>query len=40
MTLFHVPKLKLGGANWVLYKARLMWAADAKGYAGYLNGTT
>lgn len=38
MTPFCVPKLKLGGANWVLYKAWLMWAANAKGYAGNLIG--
>ncbi|KAI8972911.1 hypothetical protein BD414DRAFT_499823 [Trametes punicea] len=34
----HVPRLKLGGSNWVLYKDRLLWAADAKGYRGHLDG--
>ncbi|KAI0365545.1 hypothetical protein BV20DRAFT_954126, partial [Pilatotrama ljubarskyi] len=35
----RVPKLELGGSNWVLYKDRLLWAADAKGYRGHLDGT-
>ncbi len=36
----RVPKLEANGANWVLYKARLTWAADAKGLAGHLDGTS
>ena len=36
----RVPKLDVGGANWVLYKERLVWAADAKGLAGHLDGTS
>ncbi|TFK77918.1 hypothetical protein K466DRAFT_507961, partial [Polyporus arcularius HHB13444] len=36
----RVPKLEVGGGNWVLYKARLVWAADAKGVAGHLDGTS
>ena len=36
----RVPKLDVGGANWVLYKERLTWAADAKGLAGHLDGTS
>ncbi|KAI0674385.1 hypothetical protein C8Q78DRAFT_928522, partial [Trametes maxima] len=35
----RVPKLELGGSNWVLYKDRLLWAADAKGYRDHLDGT-
>ena len=35
----RVPKLELGGSNWVLYKDRLLWAADAKGYRNHLDGT-
>ncbi|OSC97354.1 hypothetical protein PYCCODRAFT_1377257, partial [Trametes coccinea BRFM310] len=35
----RVPRLELGGSNWVLYKDRLLWAADAKGYRGHLDGT-
>ena len=36
----RVPKLESGGGNWVLYKARLAWAADAKGVLGNLDGTS
>ena len=36
----RVPKLDVGGVNWVLYKERLTWAADAKGLAGHLDGTS
>lgn len=36
----RVPKLDVGGTNWVLYKERLTWAADAKGLAGHLDGTS
>ncbi|KAJ2994796.1 hypothetical protein NUW54_g7492 [Trametes sanguinea] len=35
----RVPRLEVGGANWVLYKDRLLWAADAKGVLGHLDGT-
>ncbi|KAI0665686.1 hypothetical protein C8Q78DRAFT_986026 [Trametes maxima] len=35
----RVPKLELGGSNWVLYKDWLLWAADAKGYQGHLDET-
>ncbi|TBU22436.1 hypothetical protein BD311DRAFT_612171, partial [Dichomitus squalens] len=35
----RVPKLDVSGTNWVLYKERLTWAADAKGLAGHLDGT-
>ncbi|KAI0651095.1 hypothetical protein C8Q79DRAFT_897407 [Trametes meyenii] len=35
----RVLKLELGGSNWVLYKDRLLWAADAKGYRKHLDGT-
>ena len=34
----RVPKLELSGSNWVLYKDRLLWATDAKGYRGHLDG--
>ena len=36
----RVPKLdvQVGGTNWVLYKERLAWAADAKGLAGHFDG--
>ena len=33
----RVPKL--GPNNWVIYKTRLAWAANSKGYAGHLDGT-
>ena len=33
----RVPKLS--STNWVIYKTRMAWAADAKGYAGHLDGT-
>ncbi|EJF55623.1 hypothetical protein DICSQDRAFT_175691, partial [Dichomitus squalens LYAD-421 SS1] len=33
----RVPKLDVGGSNWVLYKERLTWAADAKGLVGHLD---
>ncbi|TBU21882.1 hypothetical protein BD309DRAFT_819537, partial [Dichomitus squalens] len=36
----RVPKLDVGGSNWVLYKERLTWAADAKGLVGHLDGTS
>ena len=36
----RVPKLDVGGANWVLYKEWLTWAADAKGLTGHLDGTS
>ncbi|OSD00474.1 hypothetical protein PYCCODRAFT_1371095, partial [Trametes coccinea BRFM310] len=36
----RVPRLEVGGANWVLYKDRLLWAADAKGVLGHLDGTS
>ncbi|EIW51464.1 uncharacterized protein TRAVEDRAFT_137374, partial [Trametes versicolor FP-101664 SS1] len=36
----RVPKLEVGGANWVLYKERLAWAADVKGVLGHLDGTS
>ena len=36
--LVCVPCLKANGSNWVLYKARLTWAAAAKGVAGHLDG--
>ncbi|KAI0666360.1 hypothetical protein C8Q78DRAFT_929955, partial [Trametes maxima] len=35
----RVPKLELGGSNWVLYKDRLLWAANTKGYQGHLDRT-
>ncbi|KAI8978275.1 hypothetical protein BD414DRAFT_516911 [Trametes punicea] len=35
----HVPRLQLGGSNWVLYKDHLLWAADAKRILGQLDGT-
>lgn len=34
----RVPMLEAGGANWVVYKDRLRWAADARGYLGHLEG--
>ncbi|EJF59986.1 hypothetical protein DICSQDRAFT_63888, partial [Dichomitus squalens LYAD-421 SS1] len=36
--VIRVPKLDVSGTNWVLYKERLTWAADAKGLAGHLDG--
>ncbi|KAI0341105.1 hypothetical protein BDW22DRAFT_1304602, partial [Trametopsis cervina] len=34
----RVPTLEAGGANWVIYKDRLRWAADARGFLGHLDG--
>ena len=34
----RVPRLT--SQNWVVYKTRIDWAADAKGYAGHLDGTS
>ncbi|KAH9850848.1 hypothetical protein C2E23DRAFT_734110, partial [Lenzites betulinus] len=36
----RVPRLEVGGANWVIFKDRLLWAADAKGVLGHLDGTS
>ena len=36
---FKVPRLEVDGTNWVIYKDRLQWAADARGYLSHLNGT-
>lgn len=36
---FRVPKLEVDGSNWVVYKDRLQWAADARGYLFHLDGT-
>ncbi|KAI0739283.1 hypothetical protein C8Q80DRAFT_1112988, partial [Daedaleopsis nitida] len=36
----RVPRLEASGGNWVLFKARLTWAADVKGVAGHLDGTS
>lgn len=36
----RVPRLEAAGANWVLYKDRMLWAADAKGIRGHLDGST
>ncbi|EIW54232.1 uncharacterized protein TRAVEDRAFT_92309, partial [Trametes versicolor FP-101664 SS1] len=35
-----VPRLEVGGANWVIFKDRLLWAADAKGVLGHLDRTS
>ncbi|THH15142.1 hypothetical protein EUX98_g9511 [Antrodiella citrinella] len=35
----RVPKLEASGTNWVIYKDRLRWATDARGYLGHLDGT-
>lgn len=35
----RVPKLEVDGTNWVIYKDRLKWAADARGYLKHIDGT-
>ena len=30
--LMRVPKLEVGGTNWVVYKDRFLWSIDACGH--------
>jgi len=34
-----IPKLDVSGSNWVLYKECFLWALDACGVLGHVNGT-
>ncbi|KAH7903098.1 hypothetical protein BJ138DRAFT_1021149, partial [Hygrophoropsis aurantiaca] len=34
----RVPKLNADGSNWVIYKDRLQWSANARGLLGHING--
>ncbi|THH02199.1 hypothetical protein EW026_g594 [Hermanssonia centrifuga] len=34
-----VPHLDVSGANWIIYKDRLQFAADARGYLDHIDGT-
>ncbi|KAH7917351.1 hypothetical protein BV22DRAFT_1026512, partial [Leucogyrophana mollusca] len=34
----RVPKLVADGSNWVIYKDRLQWSANARGLLGHVNG--
>ncbi|KAJ6555943.1 hypothetical protein B0H19DRAFT_947237, partial [Mycena capillaripes] len=33
----RIPKLEVTGTNWVIYKDRFIWAADARGLAEHLD---
>lgn len=37
--LMKVPKLDVGGTNWVIYKDRLTWSIDARGYLHHIDGS-
>jgi len=34
-----VPRLEAGGANWVVYKDRFLWAVDARGLLEHVDGS-
>ncbi|PSR71687.1 hypothetical protein PHLCEN_2v12432 [Hermanssonia centrifuga] len=34
-----VPRLDVSGANWIIYKDRLQFAADARGYLDHIDST-
>ena len=34
-----VPKLEAGGANWVIYRDRLLWSIDARGLLEHVDGS-
>lgn len=35
-----VPKLEVGGANWVIYKDRFLWSINARGLLEHVDGST
>lgn len=35
----RVPKLDVAGTNWVIYKDRLLWSIDARGYLHHIDGS-
>ena len=37
--LMKVPKLEVGGANWVIYKDRFLWSIDARGLLEHVDGS-
>jgi hypothetical protein len=37
--LMKVPKLEVGGSNWVVYKDRFIWSIDARGLLEHLDGS-
>jgi len=37
--LMKVPKLDVGGANWVIYKNRFLWSIDARGLVEHVDGS-
>jgi len=37
--LMRIPKLEVTGSNWVVYKDRFQWAADARELLGHIDGT-
>jgi len=37
--LMKVPKLDVGGANWVIYKDRFLWSVDARGLLEHVDGS-
>jgi hypothetical protein len=37
--LMKVPKLEVGGANWVVYKDRFLWSVDARGLLEHVDGS-
>ena len=36
----RVPKLEVGGANWVIYKDRFLWSIDARGLLEHVDGSS
>ena len=36
--LMKVPKLEVGGANWVIYKDQFLWSIDARGLVEHMDG--
>lgn len=37
--LMRIPKLKVAGTNWVVYKDRFQWATDARELLSHIDGT-
>jgi hypothetical protein len=37
--LMKVPKLEVGGTNWVVYKDRFLWSIDARGLLEHVDGS-
>ena len=37
--LMKVPRLEVGGANWVVYKDQFLWSVDARGLLEHVDGS-